>query len=415
MHRLLLALGLLLGACSATVSPIATTLPSDEPSPTSTQSAAPTPSTLTGHGEPPPLDVELVAGGLDLPGEIGVGSDGTLYVAETQAGRIRVIDRGGRLAPEPILDLAGRIATDGERGLLGLAFHPDYQTNGRLFVHYTRLSDGAVIVSEFSSTPDGAALDPASERVLLSVAHPTAYHNGGQLAFGPDGYLYVGIGDGGGLGDSLGNAQDPAILLGKVLRIDVDGGHEPGTGYAIPPDNPFASGGGAPEVYLVGLRNPWRFSFDVEAEALWVADVGEGAYEEVTRLRLATAAGANLGWPVTEGSRCYNLLPCDTTPFAAPLTEYSRDVGCAIIGGYVDQGRAIPGLAGWYLFGDYCSGAILGVASDARPDVGEVIPPRVLLETGFQISTLVLGPRGELYLADYAGGAVYRLVAADPS
>jgi glucose/arabinose dehydrogenase len=359
--------------------------------------------------------VELVAGGLQLPGAIGVGSDGELYVVETQAGLIRVIDRDGHVAAQPFLDLADHVATDGERGLLGLAFHPDYESNGRLFVQYTRVADGAVIVAEFSRSADGEFLDPASERVLLSVPHPTAYHNGGQLAFGPDGYLYVGIGDGGSLGDSPSNAQDPSVLLGKVLRIDVDAPADQGMGYAIPPDNPFADGGGAPEVYLVGLRNPWRFSFDVEADALWVVDVGEGAYEEVTRLDLARAAGANLGWPITEGSRCFNLLPCDTSPFATPLAEYSRDIGCAIIGGFVDRGLAIPGLAGSYLFADYCSGAILGIAADAHPATGEVLTPRVLLETGLQISTLGLGPNGEVYLADYAGGAIYRLVATGSS
>jgi glucose/arabinose dehydrogenase len=256
--------------------------------------------------------------------------------------------------------------------------------------------------------------DPAFERVLLTVDHPTGYHNGGQLAFGPDGYLYVGLGDGGSLGDSLGNAQNSQALLGKVLRIDVDRALGPDATYAIPPDNPFVGGGGAQEVFVFGLRNPWRFSFDRATGALWLADVGEGAYEEVTRLETGTAAGANLGWSVTEGSRCYNLVPCDTTPFVAPLTEYSRDMGCAVIGGYVYRGDAIPDLAGWYLFADYCTGLLFGVPSGAQPAVGEVIEPLVLLETGFQLSTLGQGSDSELYVADFVGGSIYRVAAAEP-
>ena len=365
--------------------------------------------------EPPSLSLELVASGLDEPSTITAAHDGTLIVSETHSGLVRVIDPDGTLRGEPFLDLSDRIRGDGERGLLGLGLHPDYASNGRLFVHYTRASDGAITVSEFRRTADGVTADPASERVLLTVDHPTAYHNGGQLAFGPDGFLYIGIGDGGSLGDSLGNAQNPEALLGKILRIDIDGVPDPEKGYAIPPDNPFFDGGGAAEVHLFGLRNPWRFSFDHAAATLWIADVGEGSYEEVSRLDSASAGGANLGWSVMEGSRCYNLLPCDTTPFVAPLTEYSRDVGCAVIGGYVSRDEAIPELTGWYLFADYCTGAILGVPSDVRPAADEVIEPRVLLETGLQVSTLGLGPTGQVYLADFIGGTIYRLAVAEPA
>jgi glucose/arabinose dehydrogenase len=407
---------LLLVACSPTTPSSSpglqeTTTPtlSVRPAATATNSE-PVPTTAANR---PSLSIELVAGGLDWPSTITGSPDGALYVNETRSGLIRVINRDGTLREEPFLDLSDRIGVDGERGLLGLAFHPDYDANDRLFVHYTRLNDGAVIVSELKRAADGASADPASERVLLTVVHPSAYHNGGQLAFGPDGYLYVGLGDGGSLGDSLGNAQNPQAQLGKILRIDVDGAPGADRPYAIPPDNPFAAGGGAPEVYVLGLRNPWRFSFDDANDALWIADVGEGAYEEVDRLDGGSAAGANLGWSVLEGNHCYNLLPCDATIFVPPITEYHRDVRCAVIGGYVYRGEAIPALVGWYLFADYCTGELFGVPYDVRPAVGEVIEPDVLFETGFEVSTFGRGLDGELYVADMFGGRIYRIVVAE--
>lgn len=348
-----------------------------------------------------------------MPSTITGAPNGSLYINETHSGLIRVIEPDGTLREEPLLDLSGRIRVEAERGLLGLALHPDYVSNGRFFVHYTRASDGAIVVSEFRTDPSSSA-DPASERILLTIEHPTAYHNGGQLAFGPDGYLYIAIGDGGSLGDSIGNAQNTEALLGKLLRIDVDSTLGTGAAYVIPPDNPFVAGGGAKAVYVFGLRNPWRFSFDQVTHALWIGDVGEGSYDEVTRLDAGSASGANLGWPITEGSRCYNLLACDTSPFVAPLTEYSRDVGCAVIGGYVYRGEAIPDLIGWYVFADLCTGSLLGVPSDAHPQAGGVIKPRVLMEGGFQVSTLGEGADGELYLADFVGGSIYRVAAAGP-
>ena len=412
MRRLLPALvAIILVACSReTPLPERTPALDGSPSP----AASPIGSTAVSAGEPPQLTLELIAGDLALPSTITVAPDGTLYINETYSGLVRVIEEDGTLRPEPFLDFSDRIRGEAERGLLGLALHPEYESNGRIFVHYTRASDGAIIVSELERAADGVSADPASERVLLTVDHPSAYHNGGQLAFGPDGYLYVGLGDGGSLGDSLGNAQNSEALLGKILRIDVDGVPGADRNYAIPPDNPFSRGGGAPEVYVFGLRNPWRFSFDHTTNALWIADVGEGAYEEVNRLDASTAGGANLGWSVMEGNHCYNLLSCDTTAFVAPITEYHRDVGCAVIGGYVYHGDRIPGLGGWYLFADLCTGALFGVPSDAQPAAGEVIEPRVLLETGLSVSTFGRGPDGELYMADYFGGSIYRILIREP-
>jgi glucose/arabinose dehydrogenase len=407
VHRLLPALGpLLLVACSAPVSSLTGT-PTPNPSP----SAAPSPvgSAAVSAAEPPLLSLELVGSDLEAPSTINVAPDGTLYVNETRSGLVRVISPDGTLRPEPFLDFSDRISTDGERGLLGLAFHPDYDSTGRFFVDYTRASDGAIIVSELRRGEESVSADAASERVLLAVDHPSDIHNGGQLAFGPDGYLYVGLGDGGSHGDSLGNAQNPQTMLGSILRIDVDGESVAGKGYTIPPDNTFVDGGGAPEVYVFGVRNPWRFSFDPATDALWIADVGEGAFDEVDRLDPRAAAGANLGWSVVEGIHCFNGLPCDPGAFVAPLTGYGRDLGCAVIGGYVFRGEAIPGLAGWYLFADYCTGAVFGVPSDAQPAAGEVIQPRVLLETGLPVSTFGRGPDGALYLADFRG-SIYRII-----
>jgi glucose/arabinose dehydrogenase len=238
--------------------------------------------------------------------------------------------------------------------------------------------------------------------VLLTVEQPFPNHNGGQLAFGPDGYLYLGLGDGGSGGDPQGNGQNPATLLGSIVRIDVNG-DEP---YAIPADNPFADGaGGAPEVFLYGLRNPWRFSFDRGTGQLWIADVGQNAYEEIDRVDPAADAGANLGWNLMEASHCF-VAGCSPEGLVLPITEYGRDAGCSVTGGFVYRGTAIEGLAGWYLFSDYCSGLIFGVPSDAAPGTA----PRLLLETGLSVSSFGQDSDGELYVADIAGGGIYRIV-----
>ena len=240
---------------------------------------------------------------------------------------------------------------------------------------------------------------------MLRLAQPYANHNGGQLAFGPDGLLYMGLGDGGSQGDPNGNGQNPHTLLGKVLRLDVE---VDGESYAIPGENPFADGqAGAPEVFLVGLRNPWRFSFDRETGLLWIADVGQSAYEEVDRIDPAADAGANLGWNTMEASHCWEVTDCATDGLTLPVAEYGHDLGCSITGGYVYRGEAIPDLRGWYLFSDYCSGTLFGIPSDSEGSIA----PRVLLETGARVSTFGEDADGELYLADVEAGTVYRVVA----
>ncbi|KDR38707.1 PQQ-dependent sugar dehydrogenase [Caballeronia glathei] len=298
------------------------------------------------------LTVAPVASGLTAPIYLTApANDPRLFVVE-RAGRIRIV-RDGTLLPAPYLDISALTSTNGERGLLSMAFDPAYASNGRFYVYYTA-ADGAITVSRFqvsSANPDVA--DP-SGTVLLTVPHPGASnHNGGQLAFGPDGMLYLAPGDGGGSNDPAGNAQNKASLLGKMLRIDVRG-----NGYAIPSDNPFATGaGGRPEIWAVGLRNPWRFSFDITGQ-IYIADVGEAAREEVN-VAPATSSGLNYGWDRIEGTLCVGAATCDTTGLTPPVFEYTHaSGGCAILGGYVYRGAAVPEIRGRYFYTDLCTGRL---------------------------------------------------------
>ena len=383
----------------ATPSPAATDAPSDSPPATGTPIA----------DEPPPLALETVAEGLSQPIGIATAPGGWLLVQE-QAGRLTAIHpaSGDRAVA---VDLTDRVLAGGERGLLGVALHPDWPDVGRAFVHYTARDTDAVL-AEFAGTQDGdgpPVLDPGSERILFEIPDPYSNHNGGQLAFGPDGYLYVGLGDGGSGGDPLGNGQDPTTLLGSILRLDVT---EPGA-YGVPADNPFVDGGGAPEVFLFGLRNPWRFSFDPETGLLWIADVGQDAFEEVNRIDPAADGGANLGWNVMEAAHCFAVAGCSADGLVLPLAEYGREFGCSATGGFVYRGPAIPALVGWYLFADYCSGMVFGIPSDATaPDDGTALAPPVVLESGATISSFGVDSDGELYLVDHAAGVLSRIVPA---
>ena len=409
-----LLLAMTLAACS-------TPSPSAAPSTASTPGATPAPSESASPEEtppppeetaepiaedPPPLALEEVASGLDAPINITATPDGWLLVNE-RIGRVIAVDPGTG-ATEVSLDITDRVLESFEQGLLGLALHPDWPDDPRAYVHYSsREGDGDTVLSEFRVTdePLPPRLDPSTERVLLTVDQPYANHNGGQLAFGPDGLLYLALGDGGSGGDPHGNGQNPEVLLGKILRIDIDDGDA----YAIPPENPFADGGGAPEVLLVGLRNPWRFSFDRGTGLLWIGDAGQNAAEEIDRIDPVADAGANLGWNLMEASQCFSQPDCSTDGLTLPVVEYGRDLGCAVTGGYVYRGDAIDGLRGWYLFSDYCTGLLFGVPSDAEGVIG----PRTLLETGVSVSTFGEGPDGEVYLADLGSGTIYRVVAGD--
>ncbi|MBW3602160.1 MAG: PQQ-dependent sugar dehydrogenase [Actinobacteria bacterium] len=357
------------------------------------------------------LALRPVTRGLDTPVfATAPADDPRLFVVE-RGGRVRIVARG-RLAARPFLDVSDRTRTDGEYGLLGLAFHPGYARNGRFFVHYSARANGATVLAEYRVSDDPDRADPGSGRTLLRVPQPAPNHNGGMLAFGPDGMLWLGLGDGGGGGDTYGNGQRPDTLLGTLLRLDVDtAGADGGRGYAVPPDNPWADGGpGAPEVWAYGLRNPWRFSFD--RGLVYIGDVGQRAWEEVDVAR-ADRAALNYGWPVTEGRHCYEASECDTTGLTAPLVEYSHDTGvCSVIGGYVYRGAAIPALRGHYLHSDLCAGwvrsfKVAGRRAVQRRDwTADLGRPGTVLSLGRDAG-------GEVYLLT-AEGALLRVVARGP-
>jgi uncharacterized repeat protein (TIGR03806 family) len=296
----------------------------------------------------------------------------------------------------------GRVVGGGERGLLGMAFHPDWPATAELFISYTTSVGGQLTsrISKVSARDDGVTFEASTEQVIFEVDQPAGNHNGGQIGFGPDGYLYISFGDGGGGGDTYGNGQNKDTVLGALLRIDVLGAEQP---YAIPPDNPFADGGGAPEIYAWGLRNVWRFSWDRQTGQLWAGDVGQNAWEEIDRVEL----GGNYGWPAKEGTHCFDVDPCEAGPWIDPVVEYAhQDNNRSVTGGYVYRGDDIPALKGHYIFADYASGRIWQVVSD--PETGEPAI-ELMLETGMSISSFAEDNDGELYVVGYAG-QLYRVV-----
>ena len=353
--------------------------------------------------EPPSLALTLVASDLQSPtGIVNAGdSSGRLFLLE-QPGRIRVVADGELLA-QPFLDISREITSGGEQGLLGLAFHPDYAHSGRFFINYTD-ENGDSVVSRFTVSSDDPNLaDPGSEVELLRVPQPFPNHNGGGLAFGPDGYLYISLGDGGAGGDPLENGQNLSTLLGTLLRIDVDNGDP----YAIPPGNPFVDDSATrPEIWAYGLRNPWRFSFDRETGDLWIADVGQNMWEEINFQGAESSGGENYGWNVMEGAHCFEPAQgCETDGLEVPVLEYDHDQGCSVTGGYRYRGSEIGGLQGTYVFGDYCSGQIWGASES-----GEGWATVPLLSSELRISAFGEDEAGELYVADLGAGNIYRIV-----
>jgi glucose/arabinose dehydrogenase len=339
---------------------------------------------------------QTVATGLDQPVFLTAPpGDPRLFIVE-KTGRIWVI-ADGKLASQPFLDLASQITTNSEQGLLGLAFHPGFAANQRFFVYFTDL-DGAITVAE------GLASAPATLTVLLTVPHDQAdNHNGGWLGFGPDGLLYIGTGDGGRGGDPWDNAQNPDVNLGKLLRIDVDTAKP----YAIPPTNPFAGGGGAPEIFALGLRNPWRAAFD--GNLLYIADVGQGEFEEVNIVQ-TTNPGANFGWNLTEGAACFKSRNCDRTGLTDPVHTYDHAIGCSITGGYVYRGSAMPALQGRYLFSDFCSGTLMSFRLQDGQAQNVVGISDGLASLG-QVASFGQDAAGELYILTF-DGTVSKLVPA---
>ncbi|MBI4197827.1 MAG: PQQ-dependent sugar dehydrogenase [Chloroflexi bacterium] len=334
-------------------------------------------------------------------------SDGSgLFFTTEQPGRVWVIPGGlGATQASLFLDITDRVSDiHNEEGLLGLAFDPAYAQNGHLYLYYSAAAPRRNVLARFTrSQADGLQGDPGSELKLLEIPKSFGNHNGGQLAFGPDGYLYVGVGDGGGSGDPFRNGQNLGSLLGKVLRIDVrDAARPAGRDYRIPPDNPFVGLQGAKgEVWAYGLRNPWRFAFDPETGLLWAGDVGQNAWEEVDILM----RGGNYGWNVMEGGHCFSPgRGCSTQGLEPPVAEYSHAQGCSVTGGYVYRGKGIPALVGAYVYADYCSGTLWGL----RYENGRVVEHAVLAETGLEIASFAQDAEGELYALTQDAG-VYRL------
>ncbi|MCS7060496.1 MAG: PQQ-dependent sugar dehydrogenase [Anaerolineae bacterium] len=410
-----LCLAAVMPACAASPAPNATPVtgaprPIATPSPQSAtplaaSPVAPTPTPLPQSEAVPPLPnvmVEPIVDGLERPTYLTAAGDGSgrLYVTE-QPGRVRVIEQG-QLRPVPVLDIVDRVGSGGdEQGLLSIAFSPTFVQDRLLYVNYTD-RNGATVVSRFTVSPDGLLADPATEQLLLTIDQPYANHNGGQLQFGPDGMLYIGTGDGGSAGDPQNYAQNITSLLGKMLRIDVKSAAADRP-YAIPSDNPDFGAGAPPELWAIGLRNPWRFSFDRLTGDLYIADVGQNAFEEINFQPASSRGGENYGWRLREGFAAYRGGQ-DSPALTAPIYQYDHELGCSVTGGYVYRGSAIPALVGRYIYGDYCSGTIWALHRNAA---GEWIN-ETLLESDMNISSFGEDEAGELYVVHH-GGAIARL------
>jgi glucose/arabinose dehydrogenase len=382
-----------------------TDTPVTEPTPTPTPEPA-TPEIVT----VPPLDsleVSLtpIADGLERPNHLTYAGDGSgrQFVVE-QPGRIRVI-KDGNLLPTPFLDIVSVVGSEAnEQGLLSVAFHPDYAINGYFFVNYTN-KDGDTTISRYQVSDDPDLADPGSAKILLTIGQPYGNHNGGQILFGPDGYLYVGMGDGGAANDPHDNGQKLDTLLGKILRIDVDNADP----YGAPQDNPFINETNArPEIWSYGWRNPWRISFDSITGDMYIADVGQNKYEEVHVELAGAPGGQNYGWRLMEGFHCFNPAECDpaSLPVELPVTEYDHAQGCSITGGYVYRGANYPELTGTYLYGDYCSGLVWGLRLEADGSWSNA----QLLPSNTNISSFGQDEAGEIYLIDHRG-TIYQIVS----
>lgn len=344
------------------------------------------------------------------PVDLQNAGDGTnrLFVVE-QGGLIRVFANDPAVgSASTYLDLTSKISSGSERGVLGLAFHPRFSENGYFFVNYTKVSTGATVIARYQANPPSASTaELSTESVILEVAQPFSNHNGGGLAFGPDGYLYIGLGDGGSAGDPEGNGQDRGELLGKFLRVDVNSSSA-GRNYGIPSDNPFVgnTSGFREEIWAYGLRNPWRFCFDPPTDRLWAGDVGQNAIEEIDLIE----KGKNYGWNTMEGASCYEPSSgCVKKGKTLPITQYTHAVGQSVTGGCVYRGSAVPGLSGLYLFGDFVAGRLWTL----RYDPGKETIVRELLDTDLNISSFGRDEAGEMYLLSYGDGKLYRLTPGE--
>jgi glucose/arabinose dehydrogenase len=348
------------------------------------------------------IALQTFASGFSSPVAIVNAGDERLFVVQ-RGGLIRIVNANGTINATPFLSLSSIIVAGGERGLLGLAFHPDYETNGRFYVNYTRSGDGATVIARYNvSDSDPNSANPASAEILLTIAQPFSNHNGGSLNFGPDGYLYIGMGDGGSGGDPSNFGQNLNSLLGKMLRIDVNGE----TGYAIPADNPYVGIAGEDEIWAVGVRNPWKFSFDRQTGDLWIADVGQNAIEEINKAT-STEAGLNYGWRCYEGNSPYNTSGCGgSSNYTFPVAQYTHAStgGCSLTGGYVYTGTTYPNLQNKYIFADYCNNRIGYVATS-----GGAITWTPNSFTG-NIASFGEDVNGELYVAGISNGIISRVI-----
>jgi glucose/arabinose dehydrogenase len=378
------------------------------PTPTTVATATPTPATPEPTNPLAAIRLETVASGLESPVDVVASDDGTgrIFVVE-QGGRIRVV-RGGDLVEQPFLDISERLTSGGERGLLGLALHPDFPDDPRFFVDYTDL-EGNTVISSFDLSLDADSADPESERILMHIEQPFPNHNGGAVAFGPDGMLYIAMGDGGSGGDPQGNGQRLDTHLAKILRIDVNvpAGQDPP--YRVPPDNPFLGTAGAlPEIWHTGMRNPWRIRFDPATGDLWMGDVGQGTWEEIDVSRRGVG-GLNFGWNTMEGFECFQPSEgCNESGLTLPVAAYGHDLGCAVVGGVVVHDPAQATIVGRYLFADECSGNIwtLDPAGEERRE------PTMALESGRSISAIGQADDGAVYMVDLGSGELLRVLAA---
>lgn len=359
---------------------------------------------------PPPspvaINLQLVASGFSAPLDLEQPNDGSgrLFIVE-QGGTIKIVQNGAVL-PQPFLDISSKVIHKVEMGLLGLTFHPGFQTNGKFYVNYIRNAGGQFqsVIAEYQvSSANANQANPSSERILLTVNQVNNFpnHKAGQLAFGPDGFLYFGLGDGGGEGDPFSHGQNTQILLGKMMRIDVNAAGA-STPYAIPADNPFAGGGGLPEIYAIGFRNPWRFSFDRSSGRLFVADVGQDSFEEID----IVTKGGNYGWNTMEGDHCFKPPSgCNMAGLILPIVEIPHPEGEAVIGGFVYHGTAVAGMQGQYIFGDL-NGQIWSLTENPP----NTFTRALILKPGFNISSFGQDSAGELYVVDISGGRVLKLV-----
>ena len=417
-RRSLAAFGLLLACLSlvgasgaaAGLRPATGTSPAAAPGElTAARPPAPAAATAPAVFHPNGINIILVpvASGFSSPVLVTSARDGSgrLFVVE-QTGKVFIIARNLSRLATPFLDLSRAISTGGERGLLGLAFHPSFRTNHKLYVTFTT-PNGSTAINEYRVTTNPNRVSLSTGRRILTIAQPYANHNGGGVAFGRDGFLYIGMGDGGSGGDPGNRAQSLSSLLGKMLRIDVNG-RTSTRAYRLPSSNPYVGRAGLDEIWSRGLRNPWRWSFDRTTGALWIGDVGQGRWEEIDRSTGTTPGrGTNYGWRVLEGRHCY--IPstgCNRTGKAVPVVEYGHSLGCSVTGGYVYRGSAQPILQGGYFFADYCSGRIWTISATAASPAS----PVQLLDTPYNISSFGEGQAGELYIVDHAGGGIYHII-----